>query len=107
MGTAFDQCCPFDKTPTQRCNEEHHCSFHGDECRSNAWFSLLKQTYLLNSRLLSDMVDSADLDAKRKHKLRFFARQFVDAMSPANFPLTNPESLRLALESKGDSIRAG
>ena len=81
--------------------------FHGEEWRSNAWFSLLKQTYLLNARLLSDMVESADLDDKQKHKLRFFARQFIDSMSPANALLTNPESLKLALESNGESIRVG
>jgi polyhydroxyalkanoate synthase len=81
--------------------------FHAEDWRDNPWYSLLKQTYLLNARLLGDMVESADLDEKEKHKLRFFTRQFIDSMSPANFPATNPEALKLALETKGDSIRAG
>ena len=65
--------------------------FHGEDWRENPWYNLLKQTYLLNSRLLDDMVEAADLDPKEKHKLRFFARQFIDSMSPANFAATNPE----------------
>ena len=81
--------------------------FSANEWRDNPFYSLLKQTYLLNSRLLDDMVEAADVDAKAKHKLRFYARQFVDSMSPANFPMTNPDVIKLALESKGESVRAG
>ena len=44
---------------------------------------------------------------RQKHKLRFFTRQFIDSMSPANFAATNPEALKLAFESKGESMRAG
>jgi polyhydroxyalkanoate synthase len=81
--------------------------FHADEWRDNPWYSLLKQTYLLNSRLLDDMVEAADLDATAKHKARFFARQFIDAMSPSNFAATNPDVIKLAFETKGESVKAG
>ena len=81
--------------------------FNAEEWRANPWYSLLKQTYLLNSRLLTDMVEAADLGEKEKHKLRFYARQFIDAMSPANYALTNPDVQKLALETQGESIKAG
>ena len=81
--------------------------FSAEGWHDSPWYSLLEETYLLNSRLLADMVESAALDDKEKHKLRFFARQFIDSMSPANFPGTNPESLKLAIESKGESLRSG
>ncbi len=81
--------------------------FSAEEWRDNPWYSLLKQTYLLNSRLLADMVEATDLDPKAKHKLRFYARQFIDSMSPANYAATNPDVLKLALETRGESIRAG
>ncbi|MFT3814945.1 MAG: class I poly(R)-hydroxyalkanoic acid synthase [Acidovorax sp.] len=81
--------------------------FHGEQWRSNPWYSLLKQNYLLNAQLLRDLVESADVDAKQKHKLRFFTRQFIDAMSPANFPSVNPDTIKLAFETKGESVRAG
>ena len=38
--------------------------FSAEEWRDNPWYSLLKQTYLLNARLLDDMVEASDLDAK-------------------------------------------
>ena len=81
--------------------------FNANEWRDNPFYSLLKQSYLLNARLLDDMVEASDMDAKAKHKLRFYARQFVDSMSPANFPMMNPDVIKLALESKGDSVTAG
>ena len=81
--------------------------FSAEGWRDNPWYSLLKQSYLLNARLLGDIVESAALDEKQKHKLRFFTRQFIDSMSPANFAATNPEALKAAVESKGESLRAG
>jgi polyhydroxyalkanoate synthase subunit PhaC len=81
--------------------------FNATEWRENPAYSLLKQSYLLNSRLFTGIVEAADLDDATKHKLRFYTRQFVDAMSPANFGATNPDVLKAALESKGDSVKAG
>jgi polyhydroxyalkanoate synthase len=81
--------------------------FAGDDWTHHAWFSTLKQSYLLNARLLAETVEAAELDDKNKHALRFFTRQFIDAMSPANFLSTNPEATRLAIETQGESLRAG
>ena len=64
--------------------------------REQPYFDLLKQTYLLGSRQLHDFVDKAQVDDKTRLQLRFYARQFIDAMSPSNFPATNPESGRQA-----------
>ena len=81
--------------------------FNAAEWRENPAYSLLKQSYLLNSRLFTDIVEAADLDDATKHKLRFYTRQFVDAMSPANFAATNPDVLKAAFESKGESVKTG
>ena len=81
--------------------------FHGEQWRGLPWYDLLKQTYLLNSRLLGDLIEAAELDPKDKHKLRFFTRQFIDSMSPANFAATNPEAIKLAFDSQGESVRTG
>jgi polyhydroxyalkanoate synthase subunit PhaC len=81
--------------------------FNAAEWRENPAYSLLKQSYLLNSRLFTDVAEAADLDDATKHKLRFYTRQFVDAMSPANFAATNPDVLKAAFESKGESVKAG
>jgi polyhydroxyalkanoate synthase len=37
----------------------------------------------------------------------FYTRQFVDAMSPANFALTNPEVLRRTAETGGSNLLKG
>ena len=41
------------------------------------------------------------------HKVAFYTRQFVDAMAPTNFALTNPEVLRATLESGGANLVEG
>jgi polyhydroxyalkanoate synthase len=64
--------------------------FNAAEWRENPAYSLLKQVYLLNSRLINDVAEASDLDEATKHRLRFYACQFVDAMSPVNFAATNP-----------------
>ena len=81
--------------------------FAAADWRDNPYFDYLKQTYLLNARFVTDLVEAAEVDSRTKHRLRFFARQFVDAMSPANFAATNPEALKLALETKGESLARG
>ena len=81
--------------------------FNAAEWRDHPAYSLLKQAYLLNSRLIGDVVEAAEVKESTKHRLRFYARQFVDAMSPTNFAATNPDVLKVALESKGESVRAG
>ena len=81
--------------------------FHADDWSSNGWYSLLKQSYLINARALDELVEASTLDEKDKHKLRFFMRQFIDFASPANFAVTNPEVIRTAVESGGSSLLTG
>ena len=81
--------------------------FAGREWRESPYYDYLRQVYLLNSRFLNDMVEIAELDEPAKHRLRFYTRQLIDAMSPANFAATNPEALRLALDTNGESLHAG
>jgi polyhydroxyalkanoate synthase len=80
--------------------------------RDEAWeeqpfFNLLKQSYLANAKFLRDFVDQAEVDERTKMQLRFYARQYADAMSPANFPATNPEVIKKAIETRSESIAAG
>ena len=79
---------------------------------SEAWQSLpqfryLAESYLAASRLLMESIEDADVAPDKKQKMRFFAKQYLDAMSPANFLLTNPDALKSAIESKGETLRAG
>ena len=87
--------------------EKNDRRFQSAEWNELPYFDYLKQYYLLTSQWLMEMVESAKLDNETKKKLRFFARQYIDAMSPTNFPATNPEVLRLAADSDGESINKG
>lgn len=80
--------------------------FRGEEWQV-PYFNYLAQSYLLTARWINQMVDNATIEPHRKKKAAFFLRQLVDAMSPANFPWSNPEALRLAAETNGESLAQG
>ena len=69
--------------------------------------SLTAQWYLLQSQTLLKMVDCMDVDAYQKNKVRFAVQQFVDAVSPANFFVTNPDAQALMLKTQGQSLVQG
>ena len=73
--------------------------------KTSPYFDYLRQSYLINAKYLVDAVDALELDPVQKERLRFATRQLVDAMSPANFAATNPDALKLALESRDFLLR--
>ncbi len=74
----------------------------------NQIFDFIKQSYLLTARWMQDTVrDVEGLDDKTAQKVDFYTRQFVDAMAPSNFVMTNPEVLRTTLESSGENLVKG
>jgi polyhydroxyalkanoate synthase len=76
--------------------------------QENALFDFLKQSYLLTARAIQQTVgEVSGLDPKDARKIDFYTRQFVDAMSPSNFLMTNPEVLKATLESKGENLVKG
>jgi polyhydroxyalkanoate synthase len=82
--------------------------FRDEAWRDNEVFDFIKQTYLLSARYVQDVVKHVDgLDPKTAQKVDFYARQFVDAMSPSNFLLTNPEVLRKTAETGGENLLKG
>lgn len=81
--------------------------FSSAEWQRIPWFDYLRQSYLINSRFLADWVETIEVDARTRERLRFAARQLSDAMSPANFAATNPDALKLALETNGESLKSG
>jgi polyhydroxyalkanoate synthase len=81
--------------------------FTDDAWSHSPFYEMLKQSYLLGSKQLTELVDQAQVDDKSKLQLRFYARQFIDAMSPANFPATNPEVIRSAIQTRSKSLADG
>ncbi|MBV0931957.1 PHA/PHB synthase family protein [Marinobacterium weihaiense] len=81
--------------------------FKAEEWSKNPVFDYIKQSYLLTSQMLTEMAHNAKLSPAEQQKLEFYTRQYVDALSPTNFALTNPEVLQQALETKGASLVEG
>ena len=74
----------------------------------NNVFDYIKQSYLLTSRWMQNTVgDVEGLDDKDAQKVDFYTRQFVEALSPSNFVMTNPEVLRVTAESGGENLLNG
>jgi polyhydroxyalkanoate synthase len=81
--------------------------FDGDAWRANSLYAFNAAAYLLNARFLMAMVDSVKATAKVRQKIRFAVQQAIDAMSPSNFLVTNPEAQKTLVESKGESLVQG
>ena len=82
--------------------------FRDDAWSDNLVFDFIKQSYLLTARWIQATVADVDgLDRKTRDKVDFYTRQFVDALSPSNFVLSNPEVLRATLESGGENLLKG
>jgi polyhydroxyalkanoate synthase len=81
--------------------------FAAKEWRDNPYYDYVKQSYLLAAQYVEELVEAAELEPQAKERARFAARQWIDAMCPANFPATNPAALREALDTRGESLARG
>jgi polyhydroxyalkanoate synthase len=76
--------------------------------KQNEIFDFIKQSYLLSARYINDVVTHVDgLEPKTAQKIDFYSKQFVNALSPSNFVLTNPEVLRKTRETGGENLIRG
>ncbi|MFO1428956.1 MAG: class I poly(R)-hydroxyalkanoic acid synthase [Candidatus Competibacteraceae bacterium] len=74
----------------------------------NAVFDFIKQSYLLVAHNIYRLFTGVEgLDPKTAEKIDFYTRQFVDAISPTNFALTNPQVVKTTLETGGENLVKG
>ncbi|CAA7612909.1 alpha/beta hydrolase [Magnetospirillum sp. UT-4] len=82
--------------------------FKDEMWEENEIFDYIKQSYLLSARWVQGVVNDVEgLDGHSAQKVDFYTRQFVDAMAPSNFVMTNPEVLRATVESGGENLIKG
>jgi polyhydroxyalkanoate synthase subunit PhaC len=82
--------------------------FRDQAWSNNALYDYIKQSYLLTARWLQGVVKNVEgLDERTARKVDFYTRQFVDAIAPSNFVMTNPEVLRATFESRGENLVQG
>ena len=76
--------------------------------REHPAFGLIRETYRLLSDTLIRQTEAIDgLNPRQREQLRFAMRAFVDAASPSNFALTNPQALARIVETRGESFLKG
>ena len=71
------------------------------------FFDLMKQSYLLVSKLVNEIIDVSEIDEKAKRKISFYSNHYLDSFSPSNFVATNPEVIKLAQQTNGQSLING
>src|SRR5687768_5124329 len=82
--------------------------FKDDDWSSNFVFDYIKQSYLIAARHMQHAVAQVDgLAPESEKKVAFFTRQYVEALAPSNFLMTNPQVLRETLQSGGQNLVRG
>lgn len=82
--------------------------FNDPAWQEEAWFNFIKQSYLLYSSTFLQSINAMEgLDVKSRERLHFFSRQMLNALSPSNFVMTNPELLKLTMEKNGENLLKG
>lgn len=82
--------------------------FADPEWSANPVFALIRQTYgLLSDQLLETTRQMAGLDEGARKKMEFAAKNMAEAFSPSNLAITNPEVIKRAVETRGESLLKG
>lgn len=82
--------------------------FNDPAWTENALADILKEYYLLYTRNMVDAYyDTPDMPDRQRNRASFWAKQWTNALAPANFFWTNPVAMRKFLDSGGQSLADG
>ncbi len=82
--------------------------FRSDQWFRNPLFKELKDTYLrLEKNLLRSVSELDGLEEPLKQRVEFYMARYLEIFSPANFLTTNPEVLKVTLETGGENLIRG
>ena len=82
--------------------------FKDEQWEEHFLFDFIKQSYLITARHVHDTVCCVEgLDEQTQNKVNFYTRQYIDALSPSNFAMTNPEVFRETVKSHGQNLLKG
>ena len=82
--------------------------FADPDWTENPVFALIRQTYgLLAEQLLTTTRTMQGLDENARAKMEFAAKSMTEALSPSNLAITNPEVIKRAVETRGESLLKG
>lgn len=69
--------------------------------------SYVKQSYLLAAGCVREMLGNGSRDAAVRETMDFYTRQFLGALSPRDFAVSNPEIVRATIETRGENLISG
>ena len=82
--------------------------FKDPDWSNGQFFDFCKQAYLITSRWAEDVTRKTEgIDEKTRKKALFYLNQVLSALSPSNFPLTNPEVVRTTLATNAENLVRG
>ena len=82
--------------------------FRDEQWENHFLFDYFKQSYLIAARHIHDAVCCVEgLPEEAQKKVNFFTRQYIDALAPSNFVVTNPQVLRETVNSGGQNLIRG
>ncbi|MGW8188850.1 PHA/PHB synthase family protein [Sphingomonas hankookensis] len=82
--------------------------FKAKQWHDDPLFAFIRQSYFLVADHMLKSVDALDgVEPKQKEQLRFATRGLIDAMSPTNFPATNPVVVEKIIETRGENLLKG
>ncbi|MEA1083591.1 class I poly(R)-hydroxyalkanoic acid synthase [Sphingomonas sp. CD22] len=94
--------------PPQSDGDARDKRFKAAAWRDDPWFDWIRRSYNLIADHMLRGVDALDgVPERQKEQWRFAARGLVEAMSPSNFPLTNPEVVEKTIATKGQNLLDG
>jgi polyhydroxyalkanoate synthase len=94
---------------------QHKLQSSGEETdtrfRDASWqhwpYNALKESYKTQADHWMRSTQVEGMSDHHRHMVSFFTRQWLDALSPSNWPLSNPEVMRKAMETQGESLQKG
>ncbi len=96
---------PFPIEPEQTIEDKR---FKDPKWKEQPLFNYYREIYLQFVKQTMDWVEQhKSSDPKIAKQMHFLTKQYLDALSPSNFILTNPEVLEQTLASQGENIRHG
>ena len=81
--------------------------FAAPEWQDDPYFRSLRDAYLLASEQLREVVALGDGDARGQSMVRVMLDQYLNAISPSNHALTNPDVIKRTKETNGANLVQG
>ena len=81
--------------------------FSSPQWQDDHYYRALRDAYLLASEQLRELVSAGDSDNNSKATVRFLLDQYLNAVAPTNFALTNPEVVARTTETNGANLVQG